>query len=53
MQEISIIDDGKPNWIKILEDFLIRNDENGLHKLIASIYPNFYNKYDDWPYLRE
>ena len=31
-------DDGEPNWIKIPEEFIIRNENNGLHSLIASIY---------------
>ena len=36
VQGIAILDDTEPNWIKILEEFLIRNDDNGLHNLITS-----------------
>ena len=53
MPGISISDDGEPNWIKIPKDFLIRNDEDGLHNCNASIYPDFDNKYEDWSYLHE
>ena len=53
VQRIVISDDGEPNWIKIPEEFLIRNDEDGLHNSIASIYPDFGTKYEDWSYLRE
>ena len=52
VQGIAISDDGEPNWIKIPEEFLIRNDENGLHNLITSIYPDFDTKCEDWLYLR-
>ena len=41
VQGIAISDDGEPNWIKIPEELLIRNENNSLHNLIASIYPNF------------
>jgi len=53
VQGIAISNDGEPNWIKIMEEFLIRNDEVGIHNLITSIYPNFDTKYEDWSYLRE
>ena len=53
VQGIAISDDGEPNWIKIPEEFLIRNESNGLHNLIASIYPDFDANYADWSYLRE
>ena len=45
MQEIGISDDGEPNWIKIPEEFLKQNDENGVHNLITSIYLDFATKY--------
>jgi len=41
VQGIAILYDGEPNWIKIPEEFLIRNDDNGLHNLITSIFPDF------------
>jgi len=53
VQRIASSDDGELNWIKIQEEFLIWNDEDGLHNLITSIYPNFDTKYEDWSYLRE
>jgi len=53
VQGISISDEEESNWIKILEDFLIQDDKDGLHNLIASIYPDFDNKYKDWSYLCE
>ena len=53
MQGISISDDGEPNWIKISTEYLIQNDEGGLHNMIASTYPDFGTKYDDWSYLSE
>ena len=53
VQGISISDDGEPNWIKIPTEYLIQNDEGGLHNLIASTYPDFGTKYDDWSYLSE
>jgi len=53
VQGIAISDDGESYWIKIPEEFLIRNDENGLHNLITSIYPDFDTTYEDWSYLRE
>ena len=53
MQGIAISYDSEPNWIKIPEEFLIRNENNGLHNLIASIYPDFDTNYADWSYLRE
>ena len=37
VQGIAISDDGEPNWIRIPEEFLIRNDDNGVHNLIRSI----------------
>ena len=45
VQGSAISDDGEPNWIKIPEKFLIRNDKGGMHNLIISIYPNFDAKY--------
>ena len=51
VQGIAISDDGEPNWIKIPEEFLIRNDDNGVHNLITLIYPDFATKYEDWSYL--
>jgi len=53
VQGISISNDEEPNWIKILTEYLIQNDEGGLHNLIASTYPDFDTKYDDWSYLSE
>ena len=53
VQRITIADDGDPNWIKIHEEFIMQNDDNGLHNLITSIYPNFDTKYENWSYLRE
>jgi len=53
VQEIPISDDGEPNWIKISEEVLIWNDEDCLHNLITSIYPDFDSKYEDWSYLHE
>ena len=47
VQGIAISDDGDPNWIKIPEEFLIRNENNGLRNLIASIYPGFDTNYED------
>jgi len=41
VQGIAISDDGEPNWIKILKEFLIRNEDNGLHNLITSIFSDF------------
>ena len=53
VQGIAISDGGEHNWIKILEEFLIRNDDNNLHNLITSIYLDFDTNYEDWSYLRE
>ena len=53
MQGIPILDDGEPNWIKIPKEFLIRNDEDSLHNLVTSIYPDFDIKYEDWSYLHK
>ena len=53
MQRIASSDDGELNWIKIQEEFLIWNDEDGLHNLITSIYPDFDTRYEDWSYLHE
>jgi len=51
VQGIAISDNGEPNWINTPEEFLIRNDDNGVHNLITSIYPRFASKYEDWSYL--
>jgi len=53
VQGIPILDDGEPNWIKIPKEFLIRNDEDSLHNLVTSIYPDFDIKYEDWSYLHK
>jgi len=53
VQGISISEDGKPNWIKIPQEFLIQNDKDGVQNLIAAIYPNFVTEYTNWLYLRE
>jgi len=53
VQGISISDDGEPHWIKIPHEFLIPNDEDGVHNLIAAVYPNLVIEYADWLYRRE
>ena len=53
VQDISISNDGEPDWIKIPHEFLILNDEDGVQNLIATVYLNLVTKYTDWLYLRE
>ena len=50
---ISISDDEELDWIKILYEFVIPNDEDGVQNLIAVVYPNLVTKHTDWVYLRE
>ena len=41
------------NLIKISDEFLIRNDERGVQRLIESTYPELLNRYNDLSYLNE
>ena len=51
VQEISTLENGEPNLIKIPHEFLIQNDDDGMQNLIATVYPNLDTEYIDWLYL--
>nr|XP_027067630.1 uncharacterized protein LOC113693269 [Coffea arabica] len=44
---------GESNWIRMLSQFLIKNDSQSLMRLIDSVYPNLRNSYKNSTYLKE
>ena len=41
------------NWIEILQEFLIKNDNNGLSNLIEFVYPSLVESYRDESYFHD
>ena len=51
MQGYSFLGGSELDWIKIIEEFLIKNDNNGLMNLIEFVYPGLVERYRNESYF--